>query len=313
MIEIKTNIVANKRKTGLKDFLTSWQLYILLLPAIIYIFVFNYVPMYGIIIAFKDYSAGLGIWASKWAGLEHFKRFFSNPMCLTIIKNTITLSLYSLIAGFPLPIVFALGLNYLDNKKFKKLAQNISYAPHFVSTVVIVGMLMIFLSPHNGFVNGLIQAFGGEKIFFFGEKNWFPHLHVWSGIWQNVGWNSIIYLAALSGVDPSLHESATMDGASRIKRIWHIDLPCILPTISILLILNVGNIMNVGFEKVFLMQNSLNADTSEIISTYVYKSGLVGAQFSYSTAVELFNSIINFVLLLIVNTSSKAISGNGLW
>lgn len=290
-----------------------WQLYILILPALIYFLVFCYAPMYGIQLAFKDYNALLGITKSPWVGFDHFIRFFRSYQFEKLLKNTISLSLWQLILGFPIPVILALSLNYARNAKFKRFVQTITYAPHFISIVVLVGMLNIFFAIKGGIVNQIITAFGGEAILFMGKEKYFQPLFVGSGIWQNMGWNAIIYLATLSGVSPELHEAAVMDGASKIKRVLHIDLPSILPTIIIMLILNFGQLMGIGFEKAYLMQNSLNMGKSEIIATYVYKIGLIDAQYGFATAVGLFNSIINFILLIVVNKISSKVSETSLW
>lgn len=290
-----------------------WQLYILILPALIYFLVFCYAPMYGIQLAFKDYNALLGITKSPWVGFDHFIRFFRSYQFEKLLKNTISLSLWQLILGFPIPVILALSLNYARNAKFKRFVQTITYAPHFISIVVLVGMLNIFFAIKGGIINQIITAFGGEAILFMGKEKYFQPLFVGSGIWQNMGWNAIIYLATLSGVSPELHEAAVMDGASKIKRVLHIDLPSILPTIIIMLILNFGQLMGIGFEKAYLMQNSLNMGKSEIIATYVYKIGLIDAQYGFATAVGLFNSIINFILLIVVNKISSKVSETSLW
>ncbi|NLC67325.1 MAG: sugar ABC transporter permease [Clostridiaceae bacterium] len=303
----------NGRSNLLKRILKSYQLYILLIPTLLYIIIFHYGPMYGVLIAFKDFKAHLGIMGSPWAGFKHFERFFRSPRFWELIRNTLSISLYSLAAGFPIPIIFALGMNSLNSQKFKKILQTVTYAPHFISTVVIVGMMSVFLSPTTGIVNSFIKKLGGEPIFFMSKPELFSSLYVWSGVWQNMGWSSIIYLAALSSIDPGLHEAAIIDGASKIKRIQHIDIPGILSTVIILLIMNAGRIMSVGFEKVFLIQNPLNTSTSEVIATYVYKRGLIDAQYSFSTAVGLFNSIVNMILLVIVNQISRRIGETSLW
>lgn len=290
-----------------------WQLYILILPALIYFLIFCYAPMYGIQLAFKDYNALLGITKSPWVGFDHFIRFFRSYQFEKLLKNTISLSLWQLILGFPIPVILALSLNYARNAKFKRFVQTITYAPHFISIVVLVGMLNIFFAIKGGIVNQIITAFGGEAILFMGKEKYFQPLFVGSGIWQNMGWNAIIYLATLSGVSPELHEAAVMDGASKLKRVLHIDLPSILPTIIIMLILNFGQLMGIGFEKAYLMQNSLNMGKSEIIATYVYKIGLIDAQYGFATAVGLFNSIINFILLIVVNKISSKVSETSLW
>lgn len=290
-----------------------WQLYLLLIPAVVYIFVFNYMPLYGIQIAFKKFSARKGYWGSPWVGMKYFERFFDSPDFWRLIKNTISLSVYSLIVGFPLPIIMALMLNQCSVGKFKKLVQNVIYAPHFVSTVVLVGMINVMFSVNSGVVNTVIEMLGGERVLFTGQADCFPHMYVWSGVWQNMGWNSVIYFAALSSVSEDLHDAAIVDGANKWQRILNIDLPTILPTITIMLVLQIGQLMNVGFEKVFLMQNNLNLQTSETIQTYVYKQGLLNADYGYSTAVGLFNNVINFILLTTVNALTRKIGGSSLW
>ena len=307
------NAKARQRHQTIKLMKRNVALYLFLIPAVAYIAVFHYAPMYGIQLAFKSFSPAEGIWGSPWVGFKWFQMFFESPRFWQLFGNTVILSFYSLVAGFPIPIILALLLNNVGNLKFKKFAQTITYMPHFISVVVLVGMISVFFSPRSGFINTIIQAFGGDPIYFMGEAKYFRHLYVWSGIWQSMGWSSIIYIAALSGVSPELHESAMMDGASKLKRIWHIDLPTIMPTMVILLIMSCGQIMSVGFEKVFLMQNSLNNTVSEVISTYTYKIGLIQAEYSYSTAIGLFNNIINFTILILVNRISRKLSGSSLW
>ena len=291
----------------------NWLLYLVLLPAVLYIATFCYAPMYGLQIAFRNFRIADGIVGSEWAGLKWFDRFFNTPRFWVILKNTLTISLYSLAVSFPLPIALALVLNNVRNAKYKKFAQTITYMPHFISTVVLVGMMSVFFSPRSGVVNTVLGLFGIEPIYFMGNASYFSHMYVWSGVWQTMGWNSIIYMAALAGVDPSLHEAAMIDGANKLKRVIHIDLPTIIPTMSILLIMNFGKVMSVGYEKVYLMQNDLNRATSEIISTYVYKMGVLNQQFSYSTAIGLFNNVVNFLLVVIMNRVVKKLSGSGLW
>lgn len=290
-----------------------WQMYLLLAPVIVYFIVFHYVPMYGVQIAFKDFIATKGITGSPWVGMKHFERFYQSYYFWRLIKNTLGIGLYQLLVGFPVPILLALMINEIRGKWFKKTVQTVTYAPHFLSTVVMVGILVIFLSPDTGMINHLIHAFGGEPISFLTEPGWFKSLYVFSGVWQQMGWSSIIYLAALSGVDPQLHEAARVDGASRLQRIWHVNLPCIMPTIVILLILNTGSILSVGFEKVFLMQNDMNLESSDVFATYVYRSGLLGAQYSFSAAVGLFSNIVNFILLVSVNFIARKAGNTSLW
>ncbi|MEK3731768.1 MULTISPECIES: sugar ABC transporter permease [Paenibacillus] len=291
----------------------NWQLYVLFAPVLLYFIVFHYVPMYGVQIAFRDFIATKGILDSPWVGLKHFERFFDSYYFWRILRNTLGIGLYELAVGFPIPIILALMINEVRNSKFRRMVQTVTYAPHFLSTVVMVGMIMMFLSPVSGLVNQVIAAFGGEPISFMTEPSWFKSIYVWSGVWQGMGWSSIIYLAALAGIDPQLHEAAKVDGASWLRRIWHINLPGIMPTIVILLILNIGSILGVGFEKVFLMQNSLNMEASDVISTNVYRSGILGAQYSYSAAVGLFNSVVNFILLISVNRIARKVSSSSLW
>ncbi|WP_199615221.1 ABC transporter permease [Paenibacillus alkalitolerans] len=291
----------------------NYELYIFMLPAVIVYLVFKYYPMYGVQIAFKDFNAGKGIWGSEWVGFEHFIRFFESYNFWSIMENTLSLSVLSLVFGFPMPIFVALMLNQMLAKRYKKFVQTVIYAPHFISTVVLVGMLHVFLSPNSGIVNHMIAFFGGEPVLFMSDEDWFRPLYVLSGIWQETGFAAIIYLAALAGVNPELHEAAVMDGASKWKRVLHVDIPGILPTIIILLVLALGNIMSVGFEKAFLMQSDLNYATSNIIPTYVYEQGIQKAQYSFSAAVGLFNSVINVVLLVAVNRIAKRLTETSLW
>ncbi|MEK3723965.1 ABC transporter permease [Paenibacillus sp. FSL H8-0034] len=297
----------------LKSVRRNWDLYLLILPVVAYFIIFQYLPMYGVQIAFKDFMAVKGIGGSPWVGLKHFERFFNSYYAWRLVRNTVGLSLYQLVVSFPIPIILALLINEVRNSKFKRVVQTVTYAPHFLSTVVMVGLILVFLSPKNGMINLIIIALGGDPVYFMSESGWFKSIYVLSEVWQNAGWASIIYLAALSGIDPQLYEAAVVDGASKIKRIIYITIPCLMPTAIILLILNFGHVMSVGFEKVFLMQNNLNLESSEVISTYVYKNGLVGAQYSFSAAIGLFNSVINFALLIIVNSISKRVSQTSLW
>lgn len=269
--------------------------------------------MANAVIAFKDYNVVQGIWGSEWAGFKYFRLFFENPNFWPLVKNTLILSLYALVVGFPIPIILALLLNEVRQGIFKRSVQLVTYAPYFISTVVIVSMLTLILSPRLGIVNDVLAMFGLESINFLGEPGMFRSVYVWSDVWQHAGYNAIIYIAALAGVNPELYEAAKVDGASRLQKIIHIDLPSIMPVMVIILILNVGNIMAIGFEKVYLLQNPLNLATSEIIATYVYKVGLLNANFSFATAVGLFNSVINLILLLSVNSIAKRISNNSLW
>lgn len=297
----------------IKSFKKHWELYLLVLPPVLYLLIFKYIPMVGVQIAFKDFSVVKGIWGSPWVGLKHFEAFFDSPNFWLLIKNTIGISFYSLIAGFPIPILLALALNEIRTGYFKKTVQMVTYAPHFISTVVMVSIIILMLSPHVGVVDKLFTWLGFPMTNFMGIPEYFKSIYVWSGVWQGMGYSSIIYIAALAGVDPSLYEAAKMDGASRLRKIWHIDLPTLVPVTVIMLILSLGSIMGVGFEKIYLMQNPLNTSASEVISTYVYKVGLIGANFSFSAAVGFFNSIINLILLVIVNSISRKVSENSLW
>ncbi|PLT46790.1 ABC-type polysaccharide transport system, permease component [Paenibacillus pasadenensis] len=254
-----------------------------------------------------------GITGSDFVGLSHFEAFFKSPNFWLLIKNTMGISLYSLLIGFPAPILLALALNEVRSMRFKKTVQLVTFAPFFISTVVMVSMLIIFLSPRLGFVDQIVQALGFESINFMGVPGYFKSIFVWSNVWQSIGYGAVVYLAALAGINPELYEAAKVDGASRFQKIRNVDLPGIAPAAIILLILSVGQIMNVGFEKIYLMQNPLNVSTSEVISTYVYKTGLLGADFSFSAAVDLFNSVINLILLITVNSIAKRISDSSLW
>lgn len=289
----------------------NWQLYLFMLPAIATFVVFNYIPIYGIQIAFKNFIAPSGIWGSPWVGFAHFERFFDSYYFWTLIRNTLLISVY-LLALFPLPVIAALSLNEIGNKKYKSFVQTVTYAPYFISVVVMVGIILIFLNPRTGIVNLILQQLGIDPIPFMAEAAWFKSVFVWSGEWQNLGWGSIIYLAALSGINPDLHEAATIDGATRLQRIRHINIPGIMPTIIILFIMTMGSLMAVGFEKIYLMQNDLNLDASDVISTYVYRSGLLQAQYSYATAIGLFNNVINLLILVGFNQLARR-TGTSLW
>ena len=291
----------------------NWQLYLLLLPVVAYFIVFHYLPMYGLQIAFRNYSVRLGFWRSQWVGLEHFERFFRSYYSTQVIANTILISVYSLAVGMPLPILLAILMNEVRNKAFKRTVQTVTYAPYFISTVVMCSMIYLFLSPQSGVINRLLMALGGESIYFMGKPALFKTIYVLTGVWQYTGWNSIIYMAALSGIDPQLHEAAMIDGAGRFRRIWHINLPGLIPTMVILLILNSGSLMTVGFEKIFLLQNDLNRSASEVISTLVYNQGLIQHDYSYSAAVSLFNSVVNCILLVTVNQIARRVSETSLW
>lgn len=291
----------------IKNVLTqNWRLYILMIPGLLWLIVFAYYPMYGVIIAFKNYKGKMGITGSPWAEpiFKHFSAFFSTSIANTAISNTLILSLLTILISFPIPIVFALLLNQIKRKRPQKLIQTISYAPYFISNVVVVSIMTVILSP-SGFVNTLVEFFGGESILFMSKAEYFRSMYITSNVWQTMGFSAIVYIAALAGISPDYYEAAIMDGASKFKRILHIDMPLILPTIIIMFILAIGNVMTIGYEKVYLMQNGTNLAVSELISTYVYKAGLQNAQYSFATAVGLFNSLVNFVILLVANVISK--------
>jgi len=290
-----------------------WQLYLVLLLPLIYLAIFRYWPMYGVQIAFRDFTPVEGITGSPWIGLVHFERFFNSYQFWDLLRNTLGISVYSLLAGFPIPIILAIAINEARRYYFKKAVQMVTYAPHFISTVVMVGIILQFLDPRIGLINKAIAELGGAPANFIARPDLFQSIYVWSGVWQGMGYASIIYIAALSSIDPQLEEAAIIDGASRLQKILYIDLPGIMPTAIILLILNVGQIMNVGFEKIYLMQNPLNLTTSEVISTYVYKVGLLRAQYSFAAAVGLFNSVIDLVLLVTVNQIARKIGDTSLW
>ena len=296
-----------------RDIRKNWILYVMVLPVLIWFLVFAYAPMTGIVLAFKDFKVKLGIFGSPWVGLEYFERFFGSYNFGLLLKNTIGISVYSLVIGFPIPIIFALLLNYLRQRHLKKTLQMVSYAPYFISTVVICGMIAIFMDANTGIFNQIITMLGGEPVDFLSKPEYFKSIYVWSGVWQTMGYSSIIYISALSGVDPAMHEAAIMDGATKMQRIFHIDLPSIKSTIIMLFILQMGSLMNVGFEKVFLLQNDLNMSASDVINTYVYRVGLVQNNYSYSTAVGLFNSVINMALVILANKGAKKFAGESLW
>ena len=302
----------SKLKKLFLGYLSDWQLYTLLLPALVYVGIFSYGPMYGLQIAFKNYRTSLGIWGSEWLGLEHFIRFINFPNFGMIVINTARLGFYSLLT-FPCAVILALLINELTNKRFKKVVQMVTYAPYFLSTVVLCSMVLLFLSKNNGVINNIREIFGLTREEFILDPVAFPHIYVWSGVWQHIGWGTIIYLAALSGVSPELIEAARVDGANKFHIIWHVNLPAITPTVVIMFILSSGRILSVGFEKAFLLQKSLNLSTSQVISTYIYSVGLLGAQFSYASAIGLFNTIINITMLIAVNSIAKKVSEISIW
>lgn len=305
----RSNRGANLWKKVCKNYVL---LLFILLP-LIHILLFCYKPMYGIILAFKDYDFGLGIWGSEWIGLKHFIKFFKSYRFEQMLTNTLVINLYSLLLSVPLPMGLALVLHYVNGKRLSKTTQMITYAPHFISNVVIVSMMSLMLAKGSGVVNGVFRDIGLEAVDFLGKPALFKHMYVWSDIWQHNGWQAIIYIATLSSVSPELHEAAMIDGAGKLQRIWYVDIPALLPTATILLIMSCGNIMNISFEKIYLMQNNMNISASEVISTYVYKAAFIDGKYDYSTAINLFSSVVNFSLLMFVNWISQKLSDTSLF
>jgi len=316
--EVMKQLQGTKPKSYGRRICENWQMYVFLLLPIIWLIIFKYVPMYGAQIAFRKYNLRDGITGSKWVGLDNFIKFFNSVYFGRTVGNTLKLSLYSLAVGFPLPIIFALMLNSVRNRTWRGWVENVTYMPHFISAVVMVGILKRVFDTNTGLIANIFSWFSSSKLtvdLFIGDSN-FRNLYIWSGVWQEMGWGSIIYMAALSSVDPTLHEAAMVDGASRWQRLWHVDFPAILPTITITLILRCGSIMGIGFDKVYLMQNDTNLAASEVIATYVYKVGLTAdynMNYSYSAAIGLFNSVVNLITISIVNFISNRINGSGLW
>jgi len=303
----------NDRQGLLSYMHRHWQLYVMLLVPVSLIITFNYVPIYGAIIAFKNFRVTKGIWGSDWVGFKYFEQFFRSPSSLTIIQNTVAISLYTIMASIPFPVLLAVALNETRRHRLKKTVQMVTYAPHFISTVVLVSMVMQFLDPRIGFINRIISMLGGESRAFMAIEQYFIHIYVWSGIWQSTGFDAIIYLATLSGISLELYEAARIDGANKWQKVCYIDIPAIIPTLSILLILNFGQLMDVGFEKTYLLQNAANINSSEVISTYVYKIGLINMNLSFSTAVNLFNSVVNTALIVLVNFAAGRLSKTSLF
>lgn len=309
----KDELRLRRRKSRLRYIRENYPLYLMILPAIVFVFIFAYVPMYGIQIAFRDFKVRDGYWGSEWVGLEHIIRFVTSSNFWQLIRNTIGISLYSLAVGFPVPIILSVMLNELRSNRLRRTAQMIFYAPHFLSSVAVCGIVVLFTQRETGIINLLIMMLGGEGVEFLAKPEWFKTIYVISGIWQDMGWGTIIYMAALSGVDPGIVEAATIDGANRLQKIWYIDIQTIKPTIVILLIMNCGSMLSVGSEKILLLQNTLNMSASDVISTYVYRLGIEGGQFSYTTAVGLFNTVVNLIILLIVNKTADRVSGSSLF
>jgi len=307
------NAFKGKNKRILADISKSWQLYVFLLPCITYFVVFHYMPLYGIQIAFRDYKIAFGITGSKWVGFDQFKTFFESYYFTRLLANTFLLNLYGLLAGFPMPIILALLLNRILSKRFKKFTQTVIYIPHFISMVVMAGMLYIFLSPTNGILNSFIQAIGGKPIYFMVEPDMFRPIYIISGIWQSAGWGTILYLASLTGIDQELYEAAEIDGASILQKILHIDIPSIIPIMTMVFILDCGRLLSSNTEKALLLQTPGNIAVSDVIGVYVYNIGLGKAQFSYTAAIGLFINLINFIMILTVNQISKKLSNTYLF
>lgn len=304
----------NSKGTDLwKEVRKHYVLFFFILLPLIHILLFCYKPMYGIILAFKDYDFGLGILGSKWVGFRHFQKFFRSYRFEQMLTNTIVINFYSLLLSVPLPMGLALVLHYVNGKLLSKITQMITYAPHFISNVVIVSMMSLMLAKGSGVANAIFRSMGWETVDFLGKPAWFKHMYVWSEIWQHNGWQAIIYIATLSSVSPELHEAAMIDGAGKLQRIWYIDIPALLPTATILLIMSCGNIMNISFEKIYLMQNNMNISASEVISTYVYKAAFIDGKYDYSTAINLFSSVVNFTLLVLVNWVARRLSDTSLF
>ena len=311
--------MTTSKKKGLDKYLykrkRNWQLYLMILLPVAHLLLFSYQPMYGLQIAFRQFNPVQGIWGSPWVGLDHFVRFMNLHMFRRVLTNTLILSVYQMIAGFPFPIILAFSIHYLTNKKYSKIVQTTTFMPHLISTVVFVGIITQFFGLRHGVINNFIYPFTGDRINFLGRAQYFRHIFVWTWIWQSAGFGAIIYMAGLAGVDPALHEAAKIDGASKVQRMWHVDIPGILPTIVILFIMQMGGIMSVGFERVYLLQNPMNLSVSEVISTYVYKTGLIAPipQFSFAASIGFFNSIVNTTMLIIVNYIAKKLGQSSLW
>lgn len=310
---MKQSVQTVKKVTLVRDVVRNYDLYLMAIPGVLYYIIFKYWPMFGVQIAFRQYSPVLGMWHSPWVGIKWFLEFFASYQFSNLLINTFVISLYSLLVGFPIPIVLALLLNSTPSLRFKKTVQLVTYAPHFISTVVLVSMLNVFFGQSFGLVNNVRAMLGFERVLYLGLPQYFRHMYVWSGIWQGMGWSAIIYISALSGVSSELHEAAMVEGANKLQRILHIDVPHILPTATILLIMNSGHLLSVGFDKVYLMQNPQNLRHSQVLSTYVYEMGILKGQQSYSTSIDLFNSVISFIMLVIVNRVSGQLGETSLW
>lgn len=310
--EPKADLPVQKRPL-IKDLKRDKWLYIFLAPIMLYFIIFKYVPMLGTVMAFQDFKFSTGFFGSKWVGLDHFKRLFTGNNFYTILKNTLLLNAGSVIFGFPIPIILAIFLNEVKARGFKRISQSIMYLPHFMSWVVLGGILIDMLSPSTGIVNTVIKALGGDAIYFMGKKEWWPAMFIISGIWQGAGWGTIVYLAAITGIDQELYEAARIDGAGKVKQIRYVTLPGLRSTIVVMLILRMGSMMDIGFEQVYVLMNPAVRDVAEVISTYVYRIGIEGAQYSYTTAIGLFQSVISCILVFSTNKISQKITGEGLW
>jgi len=312
-MESKSLGLHTNRNTGFRYIWTNRYLYVLLLPCVIYFIIFNYVPMYGLILAFKDFKFSKGIIGSEWVGLENFKYLFGLDRFYQVLRNSLFLSSLKLLIYFPIPIILALAMNEIPIILYKRMTQTMVYLPYFISWVVIGGILVNILSPSWGVVNTVIKSFGGDPVFFMGEAKYFRGIAIVSHIWKNAGWDTILYLAAVTSIDPELYQAATIDGASRLQRIWNITLPGISTTIVILLLLSIGNIMNNGFEQIFILQNGSNIDVSEVFETYTYRLGLINGRFSFAITVGLFSSLVGFTLLIVANSIAKLMGEKGIF
>lgn len=308
-------LTVKKKESWGKEIKRNWQLYLMVLIPVIYLLVFKYYPMLGTQIAFRKYVPVDGIWGSEWVGLKHFERFFSNPQWVKFVKNTMALSLYTIVLSIPFPIMLAIAFDYTRSKYFRKTVQMITFLPHFLSTVIVVSLINLVFDNRTGVVNNIIQMVSGSKVNILGTAENFRSLYVWSGIWQNTGWSSILYISALAAVDTQIHEAAIIDGANKLRRIWHIDLTAIRPTIAIMIVMKLGSVLSVGFDKTYMMQNAVNLEYSEVLSTYEYKIGTGGMipNYSYSAAIGLMVSLVNLVLVVTANKVSNKLSGSGLW
>ena len=307
-------VAAKKKKKGslIKDLRRHWAAYLMLIPAVVLLFIFSYIPMYGIVIAFKNYKPQLGIWGSPWVGLEHFAKFFTSAHFPVLLRNTLSISVYSLLAGYPCSIILALLLNEVRCAKYKKVVQTISYMPYFISSVVVCGMLKSFLS-YDGMFNALNNLMGREPISFLSEPKYFQHIIVWAGVWQGMGWNSIIYMAALSAIDTQLYEAARIDGCGRLRQAWHVTIPGIMPTVIMLLIMSVGSILTVGTDNILLLYNPMTYETGDVFGTYTYRLGIRGGQYDYTAAVGLAETVVGFIMIVIVNWISRKTTEQSLW